>query len=66
MVNICGRNFIKIYQFLRNTAILPYIKERLWEWAREVYFGILSDQNEIAREQYKEKHYTLSFILLPN
>lgn len=47
MYNICGRNFLKIYQFLRNTAILPNTKERLWEWAREAYFGILSDQNEI-------------------
>lgn len=27
MFNICGRIFLKIYQFLRNKAILPNIKE---------------------------------------
>lgn len=60
MFNICGRNFLKIYQFLRNKAILSNIKERLWEWTREVYFGILSDQNEI--ENNTKRNITLCHL----
>lgn len=39
MYNICGRNCLKIYQFLRNTAILPNIKERCGSGQEKLILG---------------------------